>query len=56
MPLGDANALAERMRALWSDPWQRREEGEQLLARASERHSERRYLADLLEIYARLSA
>jgi glycosyltransferase involved in cell wall biosynthesis len=56
VPLGDSNALAERMRELWSDPGRRREEGEQLLARASKRHSEERYLADLLEIYARLSA
>jgi glycosyltransferase involved in cell wall biosynthesis len=56
VPLGDSNALAERMRELWSDPGRRREEGEQLLARASKRHSEQRYLADLLEIYARLSA
>jgi glycosyltransferase involved in cell wall biosynthesis len=56
VPLGDANALAERMRELWSDPWRRREEGEQLLARASEQHSEQRYLSELLAIYERASA
>ncbi len=50
--LGDAAALAARMRELWSDPGRRREEGERLLGRARERHSEQRYLADLLAIYA----
>ena len=36
-PLGDAEALAARMRELWRDPALRREEGERLLgaARAS---------------------
>jgi glycosyltransferase involved in cell wall biosynthesis len=53
--LGDASALAERMRVLWSDPGRRREDGEQLLARAARQHSERRYLEDLLGIYRRAS-
>ena len=53
VPLGDASALAERLTALWSDPGRRREEGEQLLAGARERHSEERYLRDLLAIYER---
>jgi glycosyltransferase involved in cell wall biosynthesis len=48
----DATALAERLAALWSDPDRRRREGEQLLARVRERHSEQRYLRDLLAIYA----
>lgn len=56
VPLGDASALAERMRALWSDPSRRREEGEQLLSRVYERHSEQRYLSDLLGIYEQVSA
>ena len=56
VPLGDATALAERLAELWSDPWRRREQGEQLLARAFERHSEQRYLSDLLAIYERVSA
>ncbi|MEA2419290.1 MAG: hypothetical protein QOE60_1496 [Thermoleophilaceae bacterium] len=53
--LGDAEALAERLRALWGDPWRRRDEGEQLLARAHEHHSEHRYIGDLLAIYERAS-
>jgi glycosyltransferase involved in cell wall biosynthesis len=56
VPLGDAGALAERLRAVWSDPAERREQGEQLLARARERHSEQRYLRELLAIYERVSA
>ena len=56
VPLGDATALAERLAELWSDPWRRHEQGEQLLARAFERHSEQRYLSDLLAIYERVSA
>jgi glycosyltransferase involved in cell wall biosynthesis len=56
VPMNDAGALAERMRALWADPWQRREEGERLLALARERHSQERYLRDLLAIYARAGA
>jgi glycosyltransferase involved in cell wall biosynthesis len=52
VPLGDAAALAARMRELWSDPGRRREEGERLPGRAREHHSEQRYLADLLAIYA----
>jgi glycosyltransferase involved in cell wall biosynthesis len=55
VPLGDASALAERLSALWSDPGRRREDGEQLLARARERHSEERYVSDLLGLYERVS-
>ncbi len=53
VPLGDAPALAERLRALWSDPGLRREEGEALLARVREHHSEERYARDLLALYER---
>jgi glycosyltransferase involved in cell wall biosynthesis len=53
VPLGDAGALAERLGALWSDPQRRREDGELLLALVRERHSEARYLRELLAIYAR---
>lgn len=53
--LGDAQALAEGLRALWGDPAGRREQGEQLLDRARERHSEERYLRELLGVYERLS-
>jgi glycosyltransferase involved in cell wall biosynthesis len=52
VPMADAAALAEAMRALWSDPDRRRREGEELLGRVRERHSEQRYLQDLLAIYA----
>jgi glycosyltransferase involved in cell wall biosynthesis len=53
---GDAVAMADWMRALWGDPGRRREEGEALLARAREDHSEARYLRDLLELYQRAGA
>jgi glycosyltransferase involved in cell wall biosynthesis len=49
-------SVLEAMRALWADPERRREEGEALLARARERHSEERYLRDLLDLYERVSA
>jgi glycosyltransferase involved in cell wall biosynthesis len=51
VPMADAPALAEAMRALWSDPDRRRHDGEELLRRVRERHSEQRYLQDLLAIY-----
>jgi glycosyltransferase involved in cell wall biosynthesis len=51
VPRGDATAMAARMRALWGDPARRREEGEALLARVRERHSEERYVRGLLELY-----
>ena len=54
VPLGDAGALADRLRTLWNDAGLRRDEGEALLARARERHSEERYLRDLLGIYGRV--
>jgi glycosyltransferase involved in cell wall biosynthesis len=56
VPRGDAAAMADRMSALWGDPDRRREEGEALLARAREHHSEERYLRDLLELYERAGA
>ena len=54
LPLGDDGAFAARMAALWSDRRARESEGEELLARARERHGEERYVRDLLEIYAAL--
>jgi glycosyltransferase involved in cell wall biosynthesis len=54
VPLGDAEALAARMRSLWEDPAARRGEGEALRARAAERYSEERYRRDLLALYDRL--
>jgi glycosyltransferase involved in cell wall biosynthesis len=56
VPRGDAAAMAGRMRTLWGDPVRRREEGEALLARAKEHHSEERYLRDLLALYERAGA
>jgi glycosyltransferase involved in cell wall biosynthesis len=56
LPMGDSSALAERLRVVWSDPAGRREDGEALLVRARERHSEARYLRELLRIYGRVSA
>jgi glycosyltransferase involved in cell wall biosynthesis len=53
VPRGDAAAMADRMRALWEDPERRRSEGEALLARAHEHHSEERYVRGLLELYER---
>jgi glycosyltransferase involved in cell wall biosynthesis len=55
VPMGDAPALAERLRALWEDPDLRDAEGEALAARARERHSEERFTADLLGLYARVA-
>ena len=54
LPLGDPGPFADRLRDLWDDPEQRRDEGESLLARARERHSEERYSRDLLGLYERL--
>jgi glycosyltransferase involved in cell wall biosynthesis len=56
VPQGDPAALAERMGELWSDPARRRDEGEALLSRARERHSEERYLSRLLDLYRRVRA
>jgi glycosyltransferase involved in cell wall biosynthesis len=49
-----ADEVAPRMRALWSHPDERRREGESLLARAREAHSEERYTSALLSLYERL--
>jgi glycosyltransferase involved in cell wall biosynthesis len=56
VPMGDGPALAERMRALWEQPDLRRDEGETLLVRTREHHSEERYLCELLELYERARA
>ena len=54
LPLGDPDALVTRVRTLWADRVLRAEEGEALLARARERHSQGRYLRELPGLYARV--
>lgn len=54
VPLGDGEAFARRLRALWEDRDLRQAEGESLLARARERHSEERYVRNMLDLYARV--
>jgi glycosyltransferase involved in cell wall biosynthesis len=53
LPPNDPHAVAARMRQLWCDPERRREEGEALIARAREEHSEERYMERLLDVYSR---
>jgi glycosyltransferase involved in cell wall biosynthesis len=50
---GDPAALSERMTALWESPELRRAEGDELIARARDRHGEDRYVSRLLELYSR---
>jgi len=51
---GDGAAFAARLAALWGDARLRQAEGEELLARARERHGEDRYVRELLDLYAAL--
>ena len=53
LPPNDPHAVAARMRQLWSEPERRRGEGEALIARAREGHSEERYMELLLGVYSR---
>jgi glycosyltransferase involved in cell wall biosynthesis len=53
LPPNDASALAARMRELWEDPDSRTAEGEEVLARAREAHSEASYVERLLAVYER---
>src|SRR5918993_857610 len=52
VPANDAHALAARMRKLWRDPDRRRRQGDALITRAREAHSEARYVAGLEDVYA----
>jgi glycosyltransferase involved in cell wall biosynthesis len=54
LPPNDAPALAERMTDLWERPDLREHEGESLLHRAKERHTEGPYVERLLDLYERL--
>jgi glycosyltransferase involved in cell wall biosynthesis len=53
LPPNDSHALAARMRHLWCEPERRRSEGDALIERARERHSEERYMEQLLGVYSR---
>jgi glycosyltransferase involved in cell wall biosynthesis len=53
LPPNDPHAVAARMRQLWCEPERRRREGDTLIARARERHSEERYMELLLATYRR---
>ncbi len=53
VPMGDADALAARLADLWAGPELRHEDGGLLIQRARERHSEERYVRELLDLYAR---
>jgi glycosyltransferase involved in cell wall biosynthesis len=52
----DPAALAARMRELWDEPDLRTREGEALLARAREAHSQARFVERLLALYERVLA
>jgi glycosyltransferase involved in cell wall biosynthesis len=54
--IGDVAAFAARVAELWADPGARAAEGEELIARARERHSRERYSADLLGLYSDVAA
>ena len=54
VPRRDPSALQVRIRALWEDRGARVAEGEALIARARERHSQKRHMSDLLDLYARV--
>jgi glycosyltransferase involved in cell wall biosynthesis len=56
VPPNDPARLAERMRGLWDDPAARTADGDALLARARERHSEEPFTAGLLDLYGRARA
>jgi glycosyltransferase involved in cell wall biosynthesis len=55
IPANDAEALAGRLRSLWAEPRRRGEEGDALLTRARGRHTEERYVRELLELYGRIT-
>ncbi len=56
LPPNDLGALAARLEELWEQPEQRRTEGDALIARARECHSEERYVRDLLALYEKLGS
>ncbi|HEY2602859.1 MAG TPA: glycosyltransferase [Thermoleophilaceae bacterium] len=56
VPRDDADAMAQRLRALWGDPDRRRADGNELIARARERFGRERFTRELLALYARVSS
>jgi glycosyltransferase involved in cell wall biosynthesis len=56
LPPNDTAAFAARMSELWEQPDLRERDGEALLARARERHSEAPYVERLLGLYERVKA
>ena len=55
LPPNDPPALAARMTELWKRPDLREHEGEALLRRARQRHSEDIYVERLLDLYERVT-
>jgi len=53
---GSSGALLARLRSLWRDGEARAAEGDRLIARARERHSQERYAAALVDLYERVRA
>ncbi len=51
LPRGDTPALTRRLGELWADPERRRAEGDALIARVRENHSEERFTERLLSLY-----
>ena len=54
VPRRDLQARVARARSLWDDPDARAAEGDALIARARERHSQERHVDDLLDLYDRV--
>jgi glycosyltransferase involved in cell wall biosynthesis len=54
VPRRDPVAFRERLRSLWKDPAARAAEGERLLVRARQRHTQRAHVAGLMDVYARV--
>jgi glycosyltransferase involved in cell wall biosynthesis len=56
VPRRDPAALLARLRSLWRDPAARAGEGDALVARARERHSQERHVRSLTDLYSRVRA
>ena len=56
VPRRDPGALLARLRSLWRDPAARTGEGDALIARARERHSQEGHVRKLMDLYSRVRA